>query len=178
MTTVDKVDIHPRALDADLRGNITISDGTVVHPKCTILAVPGPIIIGENCIVEESAIIVNRRKEPMLIGNENVFQVGSRLEAASVGNRNTFSPKCRVLSSIEILDDCFIGPACLVAPAFTNPPREDLSERLQDYTQVFGQNSERRIGDSVGKIHQRALLAKHLDYLRFALPKYVKMRNV
>ncbi|TIA93202.1 hypothetical protein E3P99_00332 [Wallemia hederae] len=175
----------PRSLpskDADLRGNITISKGTVVHPKCTILAVPGPIVIGENCIIEEAAIIVNRRKEAMFIGNENVFQVGSRVEAASVGSRNTFCVKSRVVSTIEIPDDCYIGPACILTPTYTHPQREDLKERLQDLTVVYGQNPDRRIGDGVGKVHQRALLAKHLDYLRnvgkFALPKYVKMRHV
>ncbi|EOR01688.1 hypothetical protein E3P92_00760 [Wallemia ichthyophaga] len=178
---VDKISIHPNALvcqDADLRGSITISSGTVIHPKCTILAVPGAIVIGENCIIEESAIIVNRRKEPMLIGDENVFEVGSRVEAASVGSRNTFSVKSRVISSIEIPNDCSIGPACILTPSYTSPQREDFRERLQDYTVVYGQNPDRRIGDAVGKIHQRALLAKHLEYLRNALPKYIKMRNV
>lgn len=31
----------------------------MVHPKATILAI-GPIVIGQNCIIEESVIIVNR----------------------------------------------------------------------------------------------------------------------
>jgi hypothetical protein len=34
--------------------------GTIVHPKATIFAVAGPIVIGSGCIIEESAIIVNR----------------------------------------------------------------------------------------------------------------------
>lgn len=45
--------------DVDLKGDITIGAGTVVHPKATILAL-GPIVIGQNCIIEESVIIVNR----------------------------------------------------------------------------------------------------------------------
>lgn len=36
------------------------SSGTVVHPKATIFAVAGPIVIGSNCIIEEGAVIVNR----------------------------------------------------------------------------------------------------------------------
>ena len=34
--------------------------GTIVHPKATIFAIAGPIIIGMGCIIEEGAIIVNR----------------------------------------------------------------------------------------------------------------------
>lgn len=34
--------------------------GTVIHPKATIFAVAGDIIIGSNNIIEEGAIIVNR----------------------------------------------------------------------------------------------------------------------
>ena len=34
--------------------------GTVVHPKATIFAIAGPIVIGSGCIIEEGAIIVNR----------------------------------------------------------------------------------------------------------------------
>jgi hypothetical protein len=54
----------------------------IVHPKATIFAIAGPIVIGTGCIIEEGAIIVNRstvtsiypvidahrRKEAMRIG--------------------------------------------------------------------------------------------------------------
>lgn len=43
---------------------VTISQdritGTIVHPKATIFAAQGPIVIGSNCIIEEGAIILNR----------------------------------------------------------------------------------------------------------------------
>lgn len=67
-------------LDVDLKGDVTIGSGarlplsllilqsnqwfawkgTVVHPKATIFAMAGPIVIGAGCIIEESVIIVNR----------------------------------------------------------------------------------------------------------------------
>lgn len=46
--------------NADLRGDITIGSACVFHPKCTVIAMNGPIIFGEGCIVEENVIIVNR----------------------------------------------------------------------------------------------------------------------
>ena len=77
----DKFVIHSKAIvcqDVELKGDITIgaseflfcvivrnphpvsSLGTVVHPKATIFAIAGPIVIGSGCIIEEGAIIVNR----------------------------------------------------------------------------------------------------------------------
>jgi dynactin-6 len=61
--------------DVELKGDITIGSGssfslwntllmlptgTIVHPKATVFAIAGPIVIGANCIIEEAAIIVNR----------------------------------------------------------------------------------------------------------------------
>jgi acetyltransferase-like isoleucine patch superfamily enzyme len=37
-----------------------VLSGTIVHPKATIFAIAGPIVIGMGCIIEEGAIIVNR----------------------------------------------------------------------------------------------------------------------
>jgi len=72
--------------------------GTIVHPKATIFAIAGPIVIGTGCIIEEGAIIVNRsaaeptsmssavdlhlylrRKEVMRIGDDNLFEIGCRM---------------------------------------------------------------------------------------------------
>lgn len=52
--------------------------GTIVHPKATLFAVSGPIVIGSGCIIEESSIIVNRRKEVMRIGDDNLFEIACR----------------------------------------------------------------------------------------------------
>ena len=71
--------------------------GTIVHPKATIFAIAGPIIIVAGCSIEEAAIIVNRcafrlqlrstrmtdisnfrRKEVMRIGDDNLFEIQCR----------------------------------------------------------------------------------------------------
>ena len=77
----DKFSLHSKAIvcqDVELKGDITIGSGmpnfhvisllvlkwrvpgTIVHPKATIFAIAGPIVIGMGCIIEEGAIIVNR----------------------------------------------------------------------------------------------------------------------
>ena len=55
--------ISPDALvchTATLDGDITIGARTVVHPKATIIAKDGPIVIGEGNLIEEQTIIVNK----------------------------------------------------------------------------------------------------------------------
>lgn len=46
--------------EAVLKGDITIGPRTVIHPRASIIAEAGPIIIGEGNIIEEMATIVNR----------------------------------------------------------------------------------------------------------------------
>ncbi|KAG8748648.1 hypothetical protein FRC10_000039 [Ceratobasidium sp. 414] len=77
----DKFTIHSKAvvcLDVDLKGDVTVGSGTIVHPKATIFAMAGPIVIGTGCIIEEGVIIVNRRKETMRIGDSNLLEIGCR----------------------------------------------------------------------------------------------------
>ena len=50
-----------------------------MHPKATIFAIAGPIVIGSGCIIEEGAIVVNRRKEVMRIGDDNLFEICCRM---------------------------------------------------------------------------------------------------
>lgn len=45
-------------LESKLKGVITIGSMTVVHPKASIIAEAGPIVVGENNIIEEQATII------------------------------------------------------------------------------------------------------------------------
>ena len=58
-----RLSAHPSALiclDTDIRGEVTVGAGSVVHPRAAILAVGGPIVIGRNFVLEETAVLVNR----------------------------------------------------------------------------------------------------------------------
>jgi carbonic anhydrase/acetyltransferase-like protein (isoleucine patch superfamily) len=45
--------------DCTLEGNIHIGEGTVLHPRCRIIAEKGSITIGKYNIIEEHSTIVN-----------------------------------------------------------------------------------------------------------------------
>ncbi|KAF9019007.1 trimeric LpxA-like protein, partial [Hymenopellis radicata] len=166
----DKFSIHSKAVvcqDVELKGDITIGAGSVVHPKATIFALAAPIVIGTGCIVEEGAIIVNRRKEVMRIGDENLFEIGCRIECPVVGNYNTFSTRSRVHHTIRISSFCVIGAGCLLVPT--------EEETLEDYTMVYGPAAERRQWSGRGKVQEIDLRRKHAEYLREMLPKFNRL---
>ncbi|TDL23071.1 trimeric LpxA-like protein [Rickenella mellea] len=179
----DKYTIHSKAVvcqDVELKGDITIGAGTVVHPKAAIYAIAGPIVIGQNCIIEEGAILVNRRKEVMRVGDDNLFEIGCRVESPTIGHFNTISAKSRVHHTVRISSFCVIGIRCLVLPA------DD--EILPDYTVIYGGSTsgdaagvdavvERRVWSGRGKVQEADLRRKHAEYLREMLPKFNRVRR-
>lgn len=57
----------------------------MIEPKCTILALKGPIEIGTNNIIQEHAIILNLSPNTMTIGDCNLFRVGCRKPSVHLG---------------------------------------------------------------------------------------------
>lgn len=203
------------AQDADLRGDISVGSGSVIHPKATVLALQGPISIGSDCIIEETAVIVNRRSTPLKIGDCNLFEVGCRIEAASVGSYNVFEMRSKVAQNVKIGSYSVIGAGCTVLPkpirddqldgifddddgleeelaaaeesgeaenGSLNKPaqKEDdnVFEELPDQTIVYGADSKRRLWSGEGAQQQAALHAKHLEYLRDAIPRVHKLKII
>ncbi|TYJ55371.1 hypothetical protein B9479_003986 [Cryptococcus floricola] len=160
-------------LDTDLRGTITIGAGVIVHPKATIFAAAGPIVIGDNCVIEEDSIIINRHKEIMRIGEQNHFMVGCRVEAPSIGDYNTFQPRCTVSSQVAISDHCILSAGTI---ALLAPGSDTTREVLPPYTVIYGADSSRRIWVGSGEASELALRARHSEYLREILPKFNRLR--
>ncbi|KAL2738739.1 dynactin subunit 6 [Vespula squamosa] len=137
-----------------LKGDITIGTGTVVHPRASILAEAGPIIIGEGNIIEEMATITNRLPPDapestmipvQIVGNYNVFEVDCICEAHKVGDNNILETKAHISRDVELTNGCVIGTACsLVEP-----------ETVPENTPQVGQ----------------------LDYLMRVLPNYHHLRK-
>ncbi|GAA5878797.1 hypothetical protein JCM16303_007186 [Sporobolomyces ruberrimus] len=188
--------------DSDLRGEITIGSGSVLQPRCTILALSGPIIIGSNNIIEENVVIVNRLKQPLVIGDYNLFQVGCRIESPKIGDYNNFGIRSRVSPHVQVESNCTIGAGCIVLPSpfppttipSTTAPgpepeegeaaREKMKfdptttiETLVSCTNVFGSENRRRVNDNgEGSVQEKALFVKHIEYLRESLPRFHKLK--
>ncbi|XP_059610834.1 dynactin subunit 6 [Phlebotomus argentipes] len=175
-TQKSEVKIMPRAIvceDTNLRGDITISGGCVIHPSATIVAESGPIIIGENCIVEEYVSIVHRvppgqavqsdRPPVLVIGANNVFEVGCRIEALKIGERNIFECHSSVSADVKISNGCVIGAGCHLTGA------QDLPEN----TVITGKDCILREA-----LEKQSTQTLQLDFLRKVLPNYHHIRKV
>ena len=54
-----------------------IGKNTIIGPGVNIIAEKGSITIGNNNIISEGTLIINKSKEEMVIGDGNVFECGA-----------------------------------------------------------------------------------------------------
>ena len=115
--------ISTRALIDSSRHDVLVGHGTVIHPKATIIARDGPIVIGDYCVVEEFCEIRNELgggdgsapAAKMVIGNHNHFCVRSEIRASKIGNENKFMPCSFVGIAATVGDHCIVQPYCRVS---------------------------------------------------------------
>ncbi|KAK6105395.1 Bacterial transferase hexapeptide (six repeats) family protein [Brugia pahangi] len=162
MTLENKFTIASDAVvckEATLEGDITIGSGTVVHPTAVIRATNGPIIIGENNNIEETCVIenLNDNGEALLIGRDNVFEIGSIVHAPKIGNNNVFGARCQVGPNTTVTRGCFIGTNCMAM----------LREELPENTVIYGKSNSRRVARDPPQIQ-----TSQLEYLRKALERF------
>ncbi|TPX50023.1 hypothetical protein SeMB42_g02401 [Synchytrium endobioticum] len=146
--------------DASQSGPITLGANNIIHPKSTITVLNdecGEIVIGSNNIIEECAIIVNRNKEPLVIGDNNLFGVRSVFEGVGIGSDCILEAKSHVLSGTSIGSNCIIGANCST----------NTDDTIPDHTILYGNGFRRTQVTSNASLHHR-----HIDYLKEVLPKY------
>ncbi|XP_065356542.1 dynactin subunit 6 [Calliphora vicina] len=162
--------------DSTLRGDITISPGCVIHPSASIIAEAGPIILGENCIVEEYATIAYRlpltdnkdsavsgEAVPALtIGPNNVFEVGCTVEANRIGDKNVFECKSYVGPEVSVSSGCIVGAGV----------RLQCKQQLPENTVIYGRECMQR--EAIDKHASQTL---QIDFLRKVLPNYHHLRK-
>ncbi|XP_023321861.1 dynactin subunit 6 [Eurytemora carolleeae] len=162
--------------ECDLRGDITIGAKTVIHPKARIIAEAGPIIIGENNLIEEQCEIMNVKETKdededgsesgntsvMIIGNNNVFEVGSEILSLRIGDNNVVESKSSIGRLTNLSNGCIVGAGC----------RLTTEETLEENIVVYGGDCRRRkAGDKpVSQILQ-------IDFLSKVLPNYHHLKK-
>ena len=139
-----------------LEGDVTIGARTVVHPGARIVATSGPVVIGEDNIIEEGVEIVHDAEKDavMIIGNNNVFEVGCESHSLKIGNRNVLEAKSFLGTKTFLSYGCLVGAGCRVTS----------EEILPINCAVTGSDCARRVmGQEPGdQKEQREYLAKIL----------------
>ncbi|GIX94746.1 dynactin subunit 6 [Caerostris extrusa] len=167
-----KIIIGPGAVvckESELVGEITIGSRTVIHPKARIIAEDGPIIIGESNLIEEQVTIINKSKNkdthsqiPMIIGGNNVFEVGAYVESMKIGDNNVLESKCVVGKYTRLTSGCVIGAKCEMT----------CNEIIPENTVIYGSNCDRRL-----QAEKPAPQTLQLDFLTKILPNYHHLRK-
>ena len=121
---------------AVLEGEVSTGFRTIVHPLARIIARGGPIVIGDNNIIEEKVEIVNDSEEEqvMIIGNGNTFQAGCSVRSLKIGNRNV----------VESFSWVGRGAVLPYGNVITAGCRLDTTEILPELTVVFSLDGEHR----------------------------------
>ena len=150
---------------AVIEGDVFIGPGTIVNPLCEIRAKNGPICIGEDNIFEECAKVFSastegtdyERNVGMVIGNLNLFEVGSVVEALEIGNCNVVEIKACLKSLCVVPNGCVIGTTSLVQER----------ETLENHSAVFrnGSSCFTRVQPRAHTL-QFSMFRKYLDSLR------------
>ncbi|XP_005096404.1 dynactin subunit 6 [Aplysia californica] len=149
--------------DCELIGDITIGSRTIIHPKAKIVAEAGPIVIGDFNIIEELVTITNKSSSDgnsgkvLIIGNNNVFEVGANVEAIRIGDHNVIEGKASVGSQVEVSNGCIIGAGCQL----------NMPELVPENTVVYGGKCERRT-----QRERPPAQTLQIDFLTKILPNY------
>jgi len=151
-----------------IQGEVTIGSKTIVHPRARIIAQDGPIIIGNDCLIEENSTIINKNangvegESPLVIGNNNVFGVGCTFEGKSMGDNNVIEAKASVSPLTEIGSGTVIATYCQM----------NIKEKLPDRTCVYGDTCQ------VRKMAQDPLSQREQsEFLRKVLPNYHRFKQ-
>eukprot|EP00697_Spironema_sp_BW2_P007708 gnl/Spiro4/22066_TR10854_c0_g1_i1.p1 gnl/Spiro4/22066_TR10854_c0_g1~~gnl/Spiro4/22066_TR10854_c0_g1_i1.p1 ORF type:complete len:211 (-),score=57.61 gnl/Spiro4/22066_TR10854_c0_g1_i1:259-864(-) len=170
------VKIMPGALvaqEAELVGDITIGAGTIVHPKCEIRAVDGPIIIGDDNILEERVVIENKRSagehgicSSIQIGSHNVFEMGCRVECATMGDANIVEPQAVLGRHTYVGSGCVIGTRVMWTDGLV-PNNTVVHSPPANLTRLVPELREQHVAQ------QRC----HLEVLRKLFPQYLRVRG-
>nr|XP_036858034.1 dynactin subunit 6 [Manis javanica]XP_036858036.1 dynactin subunit 6 [Manis javanica] len=175
--TQKSVKIAPGAVvcvESEIRGDVTIGPRTVIHPKARIIAEAGPIVIGEGNLIEEQALIINAHPDnitpdtedpepkPMIIGTNNVFEVGCYSQAMKMGDNNVIESKAYVGRNVILTSGCIVGACCNL----------NTYEVIPENTVVYGTDCLRRV-----QSEQPQPQTLQLDFLMNILPKYHHLKK-
>ncbi|XP_044925373.1 dynactin subunit 6 isoform X2 [Mustela putorius furo] len=171
------VKIAPGAVvcvESEIRGDVTIGPRTVIHPKARIIAEAGPIVIGEGNLIEEQALIINAypdnitpdaedpEPKPMIIGTNNVFEVGCYSQAMKMGDNNVIESKAYVGRNVILTSGCIIGACCNL----------NTYEVIPENTVIYGADCLRR-----AQTERPQPQTLQLDFLMKILPNYHHLKK-
>lgn len=118
-------DIHPEAYvhpDAVVIGSVTIGARSSVWPSAVLRGDDGRIIIGEECSVQDGAVLHTTPMWPTRLGNRVTVGHCAHLEACQVADRALVGSGSIVLHDARIGEEAIVGAGAFVGNHKVVPP--------------------------------------------------------
>uniref|UniRef100_A0A2K6MUZ3 Dynactin subunit 6 n=1 Tax=Rhinopithecus bieti TaxID=61621 RepID=A0A2K6MUZ3_RHIBE len=136
---------------------------TVIHPKARITAEAGPIAL----IINAPSDNINPDTEdpepkPMIIGTNNVFEVGCHSQAMKMGDNNVIELKAYVGRNVILTSGCLTGACCNL----------NTFEVIPENMVIYGADCLRRV--QAERLQPQTL---QLDFLMKILPNYHHLKK-
>uniref|UniRef100_A0A2K5IQK9 Dynactin subunit 6 n=1 Tax=Colobus angolensis palliatus TaxID=336983 RepID=A0A2K5IQK9_COLAP len=148
---------------------------TVIHPKARITAEAGPIVFrAKGNLIEEQALIINAPSDnitpdtedpepkPMIIGTNNVFEVGCHSQAMKMGDNNVVELKAYVGRNVILTSGCLTGACCNL----------NTFEVIPENMVIYGADCLLRV--QAERLQPQTL---QLDFLMKILPNYYHLKK-
>ncbi|RKF72516.1 Dynactin subunit 6 [Golovinomyces cichoracearum] len=144
---------------------ITMGSNTVIHPRCKLNSINGPITIGNSCILSERCRI-GLQSEPhqveansIVIGDGVVIETGAIVEASIIGDGSVIEVNSKIGKGAILGKYCKVGPYCEVADR----------EVVPDYTVIYGRGQRRLDNSGIDAIKMK-MLGKQIEALKKLIP--------
>jgi carbonic anhydrase/acetyltransferase-like protein (isoleucine patch superfamily) len=122
----DIPEIHPSAFvahNAEVAGQVTLSEGVSVWFSATIRGDIAPITVGKDSNVQDGAVVHCDVGIPCVIGNGVTIGHGAIVHSATIGDNVVVGMGAIVLNHAKIGEDSIVGAGALVTQGKEFPPR-------------------------------------------------------
>lgn len=122
----DEIDIHPSVYIAPtvkIYGKVRIGAHSSVWDGAVIRGDLAPVEIGENCSIQENAVVHVDTNVPTKIGNNVTVGHGAVIHGATIGDNCIIAIHSVVLNNAVIGEESIIGAGAIVMEGKKIPPR-------------------------------------------------------
>ncbi|MBU4316423.1 MAG: gamma carbonic anhydrase family protein [Proteobacteria bacterium] len=100
-------------------GDVTIGKNSGIWPGAVVRADFGPIVIGENTMVEDNSVVHSGNS--MDIGSNIIIGHGVVVHGRKIGDNTLIGNNATILDDAEIGDNCIVGAGSLVRQGMKIP---------------------------------------------------------
>jgi len=97
---------------ANVEGDVVLGNNTSAWPFASIRGDEGKIVIGDNCNVQDGAVVHGKTT----IGNNVTIGHGAVIDSVTIGNNVLIGMNSTILDGADIGDWCIVAAGAVVAP--------------------------------------------------------------